>query len=153
MLILLLEAEGLLSLDDDVRAYLPLLPDFAVPITLRHLAANASGLRDILETMVLGGVPILAPSSRAAARQMVARQRSLNFPPGGDILYSNTNFLLLSDVIEAVTGQDFNTVLTQRLTGPLGMHDTALMPRDDEVRPRLAGHYRRWSRACRRQAC
>ncbi|WP_156771528.1 serine hydrolase [Labrys sp. WJW] len=143
LLALMMEAEGKLSLDDDVREHCPWLPAYDQPITLRQLAANTSGLRDILDTMILAGIPILAPSSRAAARAIVARQKSLNFPPDTDLLYSNSNFLLLSEILEQVSGLSFNDLLRERITGPLGMHDTRLMVRDDEIYPRLATHHRR----------
>ncbi|MGJ4859458.1 serine hydrolase domain-containing protein [Labrys sp. La1] len=143
LLTLMMEAEGKLSLSDDVRDHCPWLPAYEQPITLRHLAANTSGLRDILDTMILAGIPILAPSSRAAARAVVARQKGLNFPPDTDLLYSNSNFLLLSEILEQVSGLSFNDLLRERITGPLGMHDTRLMLRDDEIYPRLVTHHRR----------
>ncbi len=141
-LLLALEREGRLSLQDDVRTHLPWLPDYGRTITLHHLASNTSGLRDILEMMTIGGVPILAPSSRRYACDVVGRQSELNFEPGYDLLYSNSNFLLLSEILEKVSGLSFNGLLKERITGPLGMHDTALMPRDDVILPRLAGHHR-----------
>lgn len=143
LLTLMMEAEGKLSLTDDVREHCPWLPAYDQPITLRHLAANTSGLRDILDTMILAGIPILAPSSRAAARAIVARQEGLNFPPDTDLLYSNSNFLLLSEILEQVSGLSFDDLLRERITGPLGMHDTRLMARDDEIHPRLVTHHRR----------
>ncbi|MGH6760855.1 MAG: serine hydrolase domain-containing protein [Phyllobacterium sp.] len=142
-LLLMLERDGLLSLQDDVRDHLSWLPDFGYKVTLRHLASNTSGLRDILEMMTIGGVPILAPSSRIYARNVVARQSVLNFEPGSDLLYSNSNFLLLSEILETVSGKTFDELLHERITGPLGMHDTRLMPRDDVILPRLAVHHRR----------
>ncbi|MBZ6078029.1 serine hydrolase domain-containing protein [Microvirga puerhi] len=142
LLTLMLEAEGKLSLDDDVHLHCPWLPAYNDPIKLWHLASNTSGLRDILELMILSGVPILAPSSRRLARAFVARQRKLNFRSGEDLLYSNTNFLLLSEILEQVSGKSFDELLTERITGPLGMNDTQLMPRDDVIVPRLATHHR-----------
>jgi D-aminopeptidase len=142
-LLLMLEREGRLSLQDDARTHLPWLPEYGTTITLHHLASNTSGLRDILEMMTIGGVPILSPSSRQYARDVVGRQSELNFEPGYDLLYSNSNFLLLSEILEKVSGLSFNELLKERITGPLGMHDTALMPRDDAILPRLAVHHRR----------
>ncbi|MFJ6327919.1 MULTISPECIES: serine hydrolase domain-containing protein [unclassified Rhizobium] len=142
-LLLMLEREGLLSMQDPVQKHLPWLPHFEWPVTLHHLASNTSGLRDILEMMTIGGVPILAPSSRAYACGVVGRQSALNFEPGHDLLYSNSNFLLLSEILEEVSGKSFNNLLHERITGPLGMEDTRLMPRDDDIVPRLAVHHRR----------
>ena len=53
--IALLAAEGRLGLDDDVRAHLPWLPDFGVPMTVRHLVHHSSGLRDQWELLLLAG--------------------------------------------------------------------------------------------------
>lgn len=142
-LLLMLEQEGLLSMQDEAQKHLPWLPNFERPVTLHHLASNTSGLRDILEMMTIGGVPILAPSSRAYARDVVSRQCALNFTPGQDLLYSNSNFLLLSEILQQASGKSFNELLRERLTGPLGMDDTCLMPRDDDILPRLAVHHRR----------
>ncbi len=143
MMILMLEAEGRLSLDDDIRSYFPWLPDWGHRVTVGHLASNTSGIRDILDAMIMAGMPITAPSSRAAARAIVARQRKLNFAPSTDVLYSNSNFLLLSELIEEVTGKSFGEALKHYITEPLGMNDTRLMARDDEIYPRLADHHRR----------
>jgi len=143
MMILMLEAEGRLSLEDDIRSHFPWLPDWGHRVTIGHLASNTSGIRDILDSMIMAGMPITAPSSRTAAKAIVARQRELNFPPSTDILYSNSNFLLLSELIEQITGKSFNEALKHYITGPLGMADTRLMVRDDEIYPRLADHHRR----------
>lgn len=143
MMILMLEAEGKLSLADDIRSHFPWLPDWGHRVTIGHLASNTSGIRDILDSMIMAGMPITAPSSRTAAKAIVARQRELNFAPSSDILYSNSNFLLLSELIEQITGQSFNEALTRYITNPLGMEDTRLMVRDDEIYPRLADHHRR----------
>ncbi|MBB6470208.1 serine hydrolase domain-containing protein [Aminobacter carboxidus] len=143
MMILMLEAEGKLSLEDDIRDHFPWLPDWGSQVTLGHLASNSSGIRDILDSMIMAGIPITAPSSRSAAKAIVARQKTLNFAPMTDVLYSNSNFLLLSELIEKVTGKSFNEALEHYITGPLGMTDTQLMVRDDEIYPRLADHHRR----------
>src|SRR5262245_21381262 len=55
MSILMLSQQGRLSLDDDVRKYVPEVPDFGVPITLRHLLQHTSGLRDFLEMLEMAG--------------------------------------------------------------------------------------------------
>ncbi|WP_048645434.1 serine hydrolase domain-containing protein [Nitratireductor soli] len=152
LLMLMLEEEGLLALDDDIRDHLGYLPDYGTRVTIRHLANNTSGLRDILDMMIIGGTPITAPSSRDFARRTASRSAALNFAPGTDLLYSNTNFLLLTEILEAASGQSFDSLLAERLTEPLGMEDTRLMVRDDAILPRLAVHHRRgpdggWLRA------
>lgn len=141
LLALMLEAEGKLSLEDDVRRHLPWLPEYPETVTLRHLAANVGGLRDFLEIMMLGGLDIGAPSTRAGARRIIAGHKAVNFRPGTDLIYCNTGFFLLSEIVEQVSGKSFNDLLEERITGPLGMRDTRLMRWDAEILPRLADHH------------
>jgi len=90
LLALLLEAEGKLSLDDEVHRHAPWLPRYPNPVTLRHLAGNTGGLRDFLEIMIWSGLSLGAPSSRQTARDLLARHDEVNFPPQEQMLYSNT---------------------------------------------------------------
>lgn len=143
LLLLMLEAEGRLSMDDPVQDHLPWVPRFAHPITLRHLASNTSGLRDHFEALTFSGRSIFAPSTRQDAREVIARQDALNFVPGTEMIYSNGGFVVLSELVERVCNAPFGEVLKQRITGPLGMNDTRLMAKDSEVGPRLATHYSR----------
>ncbi|MGV6872150.1 serine hydrolase domain-containing protein [Pseudochelatococcus sp. B33] len=149
---LLLEREGKLALDDPLTRHLPWVPAVWADVTLRHLATNTSGIRDMLDLMVLSGVTVLGPVSRDLERRVVASSTGLNVPPGTDLLYSNSNFLLLTDVIEAASGRSFAELLAHYITDPIGMPDTRLHLRDDEIVPGLSGHYRRgpdgaWLRA------
>lgn len=152
LLALMLETEGKLSLQDDVRRHLPWLPEFPRTVTLQHLAANVSGLRDYVEIMELGGQSPLSPSPRAMLRRVLREHAGVNFPAGDDLIYCNAGFLLLYEVIEQVSGRSFNELLRERITGPLGMDQTLLMKQDDEIVPHLADHHTRgpdgaWRRA------
>lgn len=152
LLALMLEAEGKLSMDDDVHRHLNWLPKFEAPITLGHLATNTSGMRDFLEALAYSGVPLAAPSTRDLARQVISRQTDLNFRPGDALIYCNTGFFLLADILEKVSGRSFDELLQERICGPLGMNDTRLMERDSDITPRLAAHHTRdengrWTRA------
>ncbi len=138
LLALLLEADGKLSLDDEVHRYAPWLPRYPWPITLRQLAGNTSGLRDFLEIMIWSGLPLAAPSTRQTARALLARHDEVNYLPGEQMLYSNTGFFLLSDIIEEVAGRSYNELLRTHVTGPLGMSDTCLQIHDHNILPRLA---------------
>src|ERR1019366_5519334 len=141
-----------LSLDDEVNKYLPWLPKYPAPVTLRHVASNTSGLREFLEALAFSGLALTSQSSRETARRVIARQAEFNFSPGSAMIYCNPGFFLLSEIVEKVTGKRFNELLAERITGPLGMADTRLMPRDSQILPRLAGHHTRgpdgdWHRA------
>ncbi|ESZ53505.1 serine hydrolase domain-containing protein [Mesorhizobium sp. L103C131B0] len=152
LLAMILETEGKLSFQDDVRRHLPWLPEFPRTITLQHLAANVSGLRDYFEIMALVGQSPLSPTPVTLQLRMLREHAAVNFPAGDDLSYSNTGFLLLQQVIEQVSGRSYNELLHDRITGPLGMRDTRMMKHDDEILPNLADHHTKgpdgtWRRA------
>lgn len=152
LLALMLEAEGKLAMDHEVQRYMPWVPKLARPVTLQHLATNTSGMRDFLEALTYSGVPISSASTRDYAKRVIARQNELNFMPGEALIYCNTGFFLLSEIVEEVSGRSFNELLYHRVTLPLGMADSRLMKHDSDILPRLAVHHTRnlagkWSRA------
>ena len=143
LLALLLEAKGKLDMNADVHTYLPWLPAYPAPITLWHLATNTSGMRDFLEMMVWNGLPLAATSGRPLARDIIARHGEINYPPSSQMLYSNTGFFLLSEIIEQVSGRGFNELLSTYITARLGMRHTLLIKRDAEIHPSLAAQHQR----------
>lgn len=122
--ILLLEHEGKLSLDDDVKKYLPYLPDFEEVVTLRHLIAHTGGIRGHFALFLLGGRDLDDRLEQKQVRNIMARQRGLNFKPGTEWRYSNGGYALLADVVERVSGQTFRSFVTDRIFGPLKMSQT-----------------------------
>jgi CubicO group peptidase (beta-lactamase class C family) len=139
--ILLLAAEGKLSVNDDVRDHLPAFPDLGHRITLDHLMHNTSGIRDMLEIMRLGGVDLSQPCEPQDLLDGVCRQRGLNFAPGSRYLYSNSNFMLLGRIVEQVSGEALRSFLDRRIFAPLGMNATSHVERTDEILPNLATGY------------
>lgn len=121
--IALLADRGQLGLDDDIREHLPWLPDFGHRITIRHLIHHTSGLREIHDLWELSEAT-RNPLRRGDFRRFVQRQRELNFPPGEQYLYCNTGYILLGEIIEAVTGLPFIEWMRANVLDPLGMHDT-----------------------------
>lgn len=136
---LMLAAEGRLDLAARPSAYLPALPD--LPVSIDQMMRNVSGLPDFLELVRLGGAALDDPVSAADLDAAIARNRHLNFDPGSRFLYSNTNFLLLGRIIEAIEGRPLQDVLRSRLFAPLGMSATELTPGIDAVIPGLATGY------------
>ena len=122
MSILLLEQQGLLSLDDDIRTYLPDFPDYGHTITLRHLIHHTSGLRDYMDLMELAGMPWENTYHQAEIVDLVARQKALNNNPGDDYLYSNSGYLLLAEVIHKVSGETLGEFAERHIFEPLGMN-------------------------------
>jgi CubicO group peptidase (beta-lactamase class C family) len=130
--VLMLAQEGKLSLDDPAKNFVPELPDFGAPITLRHLLHHTSGLRDQWELLSLAGWRYSQDLiTDADVLAVVSRQRTLNFPPGSEFLYSNTGFTLLAQVVKHVSGETLRDFAATRLFEPLGMVRTHF--RDDHA--------------------
>lgn len=130
--IVMLAQERKLSLDDEVRKYVPELPDFGAPVTLRQLVHHTSGLRDQWELLGLAGwrysLDLITDDD---VLSIMSRQRDLNFPPGSKHMYSNTGYTLLAQVVKRVSGQSFREFTTSRIFQPLGMRNTHF--RDDHA--------------------
>ncbi len=120
----LLADRGLISLDDDVRRYVPELPDYGAVITVRQLVHHTSGLRDYLTLMNLAGMRVEDVHSDQAVLDLVVRQNALNFAPGSEYLYSNTGYFLMSVIVNRVTGRSFRQFADEAMFQPLGMRNT-----------------------------
>lgn len=131
--VLLLVREGKLSLDDDVRKYVPELPEYEAPITLRHLIHHTSGLRDWGVVVAAAGWPRTSRvHTHAHVLDVLSRQRSLNYLPGAEYSYTNSGYNLLAIIVERVSGKQFSEFSRERIFEPLGMHNTQW--RDDFTR-------------------
>jgi CubicO group peptidase (beta-lactamase class C family) len=129
--ILLLEKQGKLSINDDVRKYIPELPDYGKKITVLNLLNHTSGLRDYLELMTLAGTNIDSVTDDDDALKIIARQKALNFDPGSEWLYSNTGFFLLSVIVKRISGKTLREFAAENIFQPLGMTHTQY--RDDHT--------------------
>src|ERR1700719_2785708 len=122
--ILLLEKQGKLSVSDNVRKYLPELPDYGKKITILQLLNHTSGLRDYLTLMELAGINTDSVTTDEDALALIVRQRALNFAPGSEWLYSNTGFFLLSVIVKRVSGKTLREFAAENIFTPLGMAHT-----------------------------
>lgn len=115
--VLLLVEDGRLSLSDDIRKYFPELPDYGHKVTVDHLLTHTSGIRDwtALSPLAGGNVDLLP---------LILRQRGLNFAPGEEWAYSNSNYVLLTELITRTSGMPFADFARKRLFEPLGMKST-----------------------------
>lgn len=129
--ILLLEKQGKLSVNDDIRKYIPDLPDYGEKITILNLLNHTSGLRDYLTLMDLAGINTDSVTTDEDALQMITRQKALNFAPGSDWLYSNTGFFLLSIIVKRVSGKTLREFAAENIFNPLEMTHTQF--RDDHT--------------------
>ncbi len=124
MAVVLLEGDGKLSIDDDVRKYLPELPDYGWKITLRNLLQHSSGIRDQWQTLALAGWSLEDVITQDQILRLLFRQKELNFPPGTAHLYSNGAFTLLAEIVTRVSGEPFPKFCAERIFIPLGMAHT-----------------------------
>ncbi|MBL8267469.1 serine hydrolase domain-containing protein, partial [Steroidobacter sp.] len=137
----LLERDGKLDLDADLRDYLPYVPDFGRKITPRHLIYHTSGLRDQWDLFLLGGRSMSDRLRQSQIVTMVKRQRGLNFAPGAGFEYSNTGYTLLAELVGAVSGQTLREFSDTRIFRPLGMRDTFFSDDLSEIIPNRAHSY------------
>lgn len=139
--LVLLEQDGKLSLDDDVRKYVPELPDYGRRITIRHLLSHTSGLRDYIALLTLAGWQLDDVTTTGQALAMVARQNGVDFAAGEEFAYSNTGFFLPSLIVERVTGKSLGAFAAERIFGPLGMSSTLYLEDHARVvRHRASGY-------------
>jgi len=120
----LLALDGVIDLDADIRTYLPELPDFGTPVTVRQLVHHTSGYRDYLGLVSLAGAREEDYYDDPELYRLLTRQEELNFPPGSDFLYSNSGYFLLGQLVLRVTGRSLAQVADDRIFRPLGMAST-----------------------------
>jgi CubicO group peptidase (beta-lactamase class C family) len=141
--IALLVEEGRLSLDDDVRRYVPELPDYGARITIDHLVHHTSGLRDFWALTLTSGRRPDDGYTVDDVLRLAIRQRHLDFPPGTAYEYSNTGYVLLGLVVQRVAGMSLRAFAAARIFGPLGMTHTQYHDDHTEPVPGRADAYRR----------
>ena len=139
--IALLEIDGALQIDDDVRKWIPELKVYTKPITIRHLLNHTSGIRDYLALMNLASIDFNNVFTEFDAVEIILQQDALNFTPGDQFMYSNSGYLLAAHIVRRVTGQSLRTFLEQRVFGPLNMHRTQIWDNNREiVKERATGY-------------
>jgi len=122
--IALLIQKGNISLNDDVRSYLPEMPQYETKITISHLVHHTSGLRDYIDLSRLAGNDFTTHFGQKDAIEIILNQPKLNFEPGTEHLYCNSGYILLTTIIERVSGQVFSEFAKEQIFNPLGMKDT-----------------------------
>jgi CubicO group peptidase (beta-lactamase class C family) len=140
--IALLEDEGKLSFDDDLRKVLPEMYDYPETITIRHLIHHTSGLRGTFpELLALAEWRQADATTTEDVYRLLTAQRELNFRPGDEFLYVNANYVLLALICERVSGQSFATFCKDRIFDPLGITRTVVNDFYMKLIPDRAGRY------------
>ena len=141
MAVAMLVEDGTISLDDDIRTYLPEVPDFGTPITVRHLVHHTSGIRDWPATLEIAGWRVDDVTLFDQILTMVWHQQDLNFPPGAEESYTNTGYNLLAEIVARVSGMSFREWTDANIFQPLGMAKTHFQDNHREVVPNRAYGY------------
>jgi CubicO group peptidase (beta-lactamase class C family) len=119
--IALLVQDGRIALDDDIRKYLPELPDYGKRITIGHLVHHTSGLRDFWALAEAAGMRLDDGYTVDDMLALAARQKHLNFDPGTEYNYSNTGYVALGEIVHRVSGKTLRQFVNERIFTPLGM--------------------------------
>lgn len=122
--ILMLREQGKLSVDDALGKYFPEY-EIGKDVTLKDLLNMKSGIRDMVNE---GWVEeISTDNSEEANTEVIKRwifNQELAFDPGSTMSYSNSNYFLLSNIVEQVSGQKYVDFLRENIFKPLGMNNT-----------------------------
>jgi len=115
---------GKVRLEDSARRFIPELPSVAQDVTVADLLHHTSGLRDIFPLLEAAGRPpqILDIPGNL---KVLAAQSGLNFAPGTDYEYVNSDYLLLGLIVERVSGMTLADFAEKHIFGPLGMAHSA----------------------------
>jgi CubicO group peptidase (beta-lactamase class C family) len=149
--IALLASEGKIDLDAEVHRYLPWVPDFGHPITVRQLVHHTNGLRDSYTLVEVSGRDTRDVFTQRQVIELVKLQRELNFEPGTAHSYNNTGYTLLAEIVATVSGKSLRQFTTERMFAPLGMQRTFFGDDVEEIVPERATSYEkrpdeRWQR-------
>ncbi len=141
MTAMLLVETGRMKLDDPIHKYLPQLPEYMKPVTIRHLLEHTSGIRDYIALWTLSGPPNDAPLSDAKAMDLITRQKGLNFTPGAEFLYSNSGYFLLAMAMRPAAMSMLGPLAERAVFQPLGLNRTLYYTDRFAVLPKRATGY------------
>ncbi len=139
--ILLLAKQGKLSLDDDVRVYLPWFPDLKEKITIRHLLNHTSGIRDQWQLLAIAGTRLDDVIKQEHIIKILSAQKELNFKPGEKNSYSNSGYTMLSEIVKSITGQSLRKFTDSAIFKPLMMEQTHFHDNYTEIEKNRAYSY------------
>ncbi len=139
--IIMLSLEGKLSLNEDIRKYLPEVPDFGHVITFNHLIHHTSGMRDQWDLQELAGWRDDDLITEDDVLEMLHRQVALNFVPGSEYYYCNTSYTILGVAVKRITGVSLREYSDSVFFKPLGMMNTHFHSDHSEVTPNRTSAY------------
>lgn len=141
--IYLLEKQGKISLEDDIRKYVPEVPDFGKTVRIKHLLAHTSGIRDQWSLLTLAGWRMDDIITTEHILKIISRQKELNFEPGSQYLYSNSGYTLLAEIAARASGKIFAEYTKENIFAPLGMNDAQFYDDANRIVKNRAGSYKK----------
>jgi CubicO group peptidase (beta-lactamase class C family) len=142
--ILLLEKGGQVNLEDDIHKYLPHLPDYSKPVTVRNLLNHTSGIWEYYSTLVYYcGYDLDDHFTLDEDMELLKQQKKLLFEPGSQWSYCNANYLLLAQIVEKITGVSFQEWTKRHIFEPLGMKNSFFMKNNSQIIMGKAEPYRK----------
>lgn len=136
-----LHLQGKLNIDDDIREYLPELPDFGHKISFRHMLHHTSGLRSLHTMLSLAGWRKDDMRNNDDLLRFVTMQQDLNFEPGSEYMYCNTGYILSAIIIERITGESFADWMRVNVFNPLGLYETYVEDKYNNIAHNYATSY------------
>ena len=133
--LLMLEQEGTLDLDDDLRSGIPEISQFGYPVTARQLIHHTSGLRDIYNLLIIADIGLDNTTTAGQALELLSRQQKLNFEPGTQHLYSNMAYFLISVIVEKYSGLSLREYSHEHFLEPIGMDATHWHDNTEKIVP------------------
>ena len=133
--------EGYLDLEDPLQKWIPELPDYGEPLTLRHTLNHTSGLRDYITLMSLKGLRGDDFYTVAELLEVQALQEELNFPSGSEYLYSNSGYVLATEAVARAVGKPFKDYAEEVLFRPLQMSHSHFHDDHNHIVPLRADGY------------
>jgi len=134
--------KGVISMEDDIRKYLPELPDFGKKITVEHLIYHTSGLRNwdaMCNAMGFKPEDVLTVDM---IYKMICNTVELNFSPHQQFKYNNTGYNLLALIVEKATGQSFSDWMSANIFTPLKMKNSFIRNDVKKVIPHKVSSYK-----------
>ncbi|SHJ66218.1 CubicO group peptidase, beta-lactamase class C family [Pseudozobellia thermophila] len=131
--IFLLEDEGKLSLEDDIGIHLPEMHEFEHKITIGHLLNHTSGLKDKYNLLRLSGWTLDDVITNEQVLKIIFNQETLNFKPNENHMYSNTNYVLLAEIVARVSKMSFAEFTHKHIFEPLRMYDSKFVDQKGQV--------------------
>ncbi len=134
-----------MSLDDFIGKYLTDLPEYKNKIKIKHLLHHTSGLREIEKLQQIAGITSADQIESTYLYNLIKNQNDLNFEPGEELEYSNTNYFLLAKIVESISGQTFSEWTKENIFSPLNMTNTQFYNDCSEIVKNRAYAYGKWN--------